>query len=306
MNETVKDCSPLPCTSDSECAAGMVCYTETLENCDTAAPTCPAGADCPAPADAGCQPVTYSGCVPQYLVPCETDADCGAGFNCQVEEDCACGGSTGSAGGSAGSSGSGAEPSPPYPDDAGAEKPAPDADGGAADPAPTPPDAPPSDGGCTCTPSTTKACNLKVIACSVDQGCLPGWTCGANPNGSCFASSDGTTGCTADPPLICLPPYADLGFQYAKGEDASGGGTVVTGTAGTTSTGEPPTADQGGSSAGSAGTASGASKDSSSGTESEDSGGCAVGHARGPLGASLGFAALAFLGLLGARRRRAR
>ena len=274
-NTTVQECSPLPCTSDAECADGMACFTDG----------------------------TQSGCVPQYVLPCQADADCGVGFNCVEEQDCACAG-TGSSGSSSGSAGSsGATPSSP-PDGGSADKPAPDADGGAADPAPPADElpVPPDSGTCTCTPSGSKVCNVRVLACSVDEGCPTSWTCGANPNGVCFANSDGTTGCTADPPMICLPPYYDLGFGTGASKGEDGGTTVGGGTAGSPSTGMPtdlPATDPG-----SAGSSHGSSN--AAANDSSDSGGCAVGHARGNLGATFGFAALAFFGLLGARRRRGR
>jgi len=308
----VQECSPLPCSSDSDCADGMACHTQTVENCDTA-PPCAAGQDCAA-TDTTCQPVTYSACVPQYVLPCQADADCGVGFTCVEEQDCACAGSSGSGTASSGSSGSsGGEPTPAA--DGGA---APDpADAGSADPALPPDPAPPPDqlpvppsDGCTCTPSGTMACNLKVIACSVDQGCPTGWTCGENPNGVCFVSSDGTTGCSADPPLICLPPYYDLSVGIGRGADTSstGTGTVGGGTAGAPSTGnpEPPAGNVGASTGGTTGSESGSTHAASSSSDSNDTGGCSVGRARGTFGAAFGFAALAFFGLLGARRRRTR
>lgn len=309
---TTPRCEPLPCTNDADCADGMVCYTTTTtQDCPTAPPC--AGDNCP---DAvPCTPEAFSACVPRYLVPCEQADDCGPGFSCDAEQECSCAGSTGSgssgsASGSAGASSSGtpAAGDAATPDPAPAPTPAPDVDAGMPDPgaeggmpAPEPADggAPPSD--CTCKPLDTKACNLKVVACSVDAGCLPGWSCQDNPYGACWASADGSSGCSADPPKICLPPYSDLvsvahDGSNAAGQDSGTGGSPT----GTPEEPVPPKEDTG-SSASSAGTTGAGSQPAAS----SDGGGCSIGRAPGSAGAAFGFAALACLGLLGARRRRA-
>src|SRR4051812_9042869 len=167
---TTQYCAPLPCESDTDCADDMVCYKQTQETCPTA-PPCAKGADCAAPADTACTSETISACVPRYLAPCEADADCGVGFTCEEEQECACSGSAGSSSGSSGSasgsggaaSGDGGSPAPAA--GTSGKDPAPPAD------APPPADAgtptPPSDAGtptppdCSCQPSGTKACNLK-------------------------------------------------------------------------------------------------------------------------------------------------
>jgi MYXO-CTERM domain-containing protein len=294
--EAYSYCSPLPCTSDSQCDDGMVCYSETREECDSAPPC--AGGDCPM-TEGTCTSVTESGCVPPYVLPCEADADCGVGFTCEAEMDCQCagsagGGSSGSSGGSAG--GSGAEPAPDEKAaaDAGAGDPAPPADDSGATPDGGAPD-------CTCQPSDRKSCSVKIVACSVDEGCPAGWTCGDNPSGSCWASSDGSSGCTpAEPAKICVPPYADvIGGGRGVAEDSGGSGTV---TGGVGETPEPPK----GSDDGSGANADPLSPSADDDTGGSDSDGCAIGHTPGSWHATIGFAALALAGLFGARRRRAR
>ncbi len=288
-DSTSSYCAPLPCTSDSQCGDGMVCYSETREECESAPPC--ADGDCPM-TDSVCSPVTESGCVPRYMLPCEADVDCGVGFTCEAEEECACSGG-GSSGGSAG--GSGAEPAPDEKaaPDGGAADPVPPSDGGEATPdggTPTPPE-------CVCTPTDRKSCSLKVVACSVDEGCPAGWTCGDNPNGVCWASSDGTSGCSADPAKICLPPYSDV-IGGGRGA-AEGGDGTSTGGIGVDPT---PVKGEDGSGAPANGSDASASDDDSGGS----SDGCAIGHAPRGWHATFGFAALALAGLLGARRRRSR
>ena len=46
--------------------------------------------------------------------------------------------------------------------------------------------------------------------------CPEGWSCIDNPNGECWASSDGSSGCTIDgPEKICAPPYFDQAQSLA-------------------------------------------------------------------------------------------
>lgn len=287
---TVETCEPLPCASDSDCADGMVCYTSTEQDCPTA-PACAKDQPCAQPADTACTTRTVSACVPKYLLPCATDTDCGAGFTCDEEQACGCSGSA-----SSGSSGAGGTPLPA-------------ADGGAGDatpPSSDPPEA--ADGGapppdCSCQPSGTKACNLKTVACSADADCPASFTCGNNPNGECFADANGNSGCTADPAKICLPPYAhtiSIGPVAKDGGEASGNsGTPTASGSGTQGSSVPPSSDTSGASAAS-------TSPKSDTPASEDGGGCSMAPAPGSVGTSLGFAALALVGLVGARRRRQR
>lgn len=292
MPSTYSYCAPLPCTDDSQCDTGMICYSETHEECESA-PPCAGNGDCPA-FEETCSTVTESACVPRYVAPCEEDADCGSGFTCDYEEDCVCSssGSSGSSGGSAGSSSSGGA-------SGSGEKPAPDA---GADP--TPP-ADGADGGtsdepdCICSKSTDrKTCSMKLVTCSVDEGCPSGWTCGDNPQRDCWASSDGTSGCNG-PEKVCLPPWSDV-FQHNRGSTSVGlGGEDA-----------PKGTDDGSTTSASGGSSnaapgSNAANDPSS-ASSEESGGCTIARSSHAFGATFGFAALALAGLFGARRRRSR
>jgi MYXO-CTERM domain-containing protein len=284
--ETYSYCAPLPCTDDSQCGDGMVCYSETHEECESAPPC--AGGDCPMTDVGGCTPVTESGCVPRYLLPCEADTDCGVGFTCEAEEECQCSGSGGSAGATPGDDGSDPAPDAKAAPDAGASDPAPPSDGEAA----TPDGGAPDMSECVCSKSDRKSCSLKIVACSVDEGCPAGWTCGDNPNGSCWQSSDGSSGCSADPAKICLPPYAEvIGGARGAAEDSGGFPTMTGGL------GESPTPSNGDD-----GSSATPSADDDSGGGNSD--GCAVGRGSGSWHATFAFAALALAGLFGARRRR--
>lgn len=246
---TVLACVPEPCSSDSDCDTDMVCLEQTQTECSGSgeAPACAPGEKCdaPPPEPADCNTVTTSQCVPRWTLPCATAANCGDGFSCVEQESCGCTGSSGGSSGSGGASSGGAtppstpgtEPAPPSsdpvppsdPDDSGSEDRAPDpkpnpATPPGAAPAPLPPD-------CSCEPSGVKACVLNEVACNADSDCPSGWTCGDNPEGVCWASSDGSMGCEpSDPPKLCLPPYMNLGGggYPTRGEDSSGGGSPTT------------------------------------------------------------------------------
>lgn len=336
---TVEYCAPLPCSSNADCASDMVCYSETHTECDDP-PPCAKDADCAAPADVACTSVTQSACVPRYVPPCGTDSDCGVGFTCEAQQDCSCGGSTGSAGGgptpssgsgSGSSSGSaGSSGSPAAPSDGGAADPLPAEDGGAAPPdtkmapdagAPPANEPPPE---CVCTPSKTKACKLVEVGCNAASDCPAGFTCEDNPSGSCWASSDGSSGCDVpDPAKICAPPYTDLVNGAGRAEDGGGELGVPTGSTGTGAP-EPP---KGGSGDGNSGTGGGSTGGSNSSAGSgaqaqsdpeaaphdaaQDSdettvthAGCSITNAPDATTASYGLVALGLAGLFGARRRR--
>jgi hypothetical protein len=265
-------CGDQTCPQRYECKAAPVACPDIAcapNDPDCAPPDCSGTVDtcvalaCSSDSECGDGMVCYtsasvSACVPKYLLPCQTEDDCGAGFTCDEEQACGCSGSAGSG--------------------------APMADAG------TPP---PAD--CSCQPTGTKACNLKIVACSADSDCAAGFTCDDNPSGVCASDANGASACSADPAKICLPPYARLFSNAHSPKDA----TDTSGNSGSGSTSGSP--------APSAPETSGAGTSPKSGADaSSDGGGCSFVPARNGLGTSLGFAALALAGLAGARRRRAR
>jgi len=325
---TVLYCSPLPCSTDADCAADMVCYSESHSECNDP-PPCAKGADCAAPADTTCTTVTQSACVPRYVPPCQSDSDCGTGFTCEEQEECSCGGSTGSGGGSkpgsgsgSGSAGSGSAGTPSdagaAPSDDDAAEPTPGADGGSAEPPPDSKMAPdagapvPSDPPeCTCTPSGVKACKLTVVGCAAASDCPSGFTCEDNPSGSCWASSDGSSGCDVpDPAKICAPPYTDL-LDGARADDA-GGELGIPGSNTDPSDPEPPkgSATGGSGATGGNGATDGNNvpaehaSDNASGRDVVTHGGCAIASTPRTSNVGYGLLALGLAGLFGARRRR--
>jgi hypothetical protein len=263
-------CRPGPCTSDSDCDPAMRCVTEQRSVCTGGTAPCakPDGGepDCPAPEPVECVIETVSACLPKYLGACERAADCGEGFTCEPVEQCSCGGSAG------------ARPED-APDGGGAFAPA---DGG-ADPVP------PED--CECQPTDTNHCVLIETACTAATDCPSGWTCGENPEGVCSSGPDGSSCTPADPPLVCMPPFSDLGGGRGIGEDGNAEPDLP---GGTDAGAEPPAT-------------SGSGHDHAAeddGAMSSEHGGCTVNRASGaPSGALFGLA-LAALGLTLARRRR--
>jgi MYXO-CTERM domain-containing protein len=203
--QAVSSCTPLPCTADSDCASGMVCFAQTTDNCagtTVAEPACPPNEKCaePAPTPETCTSTTTRSCVPRYLLPCTTASDCGDGFTCAPDEVGSC-------------SGGGSVPSE---------------DGG-----PVPPPPPPV---CTTTTLSTSHCSANTVVCSSASDCPSGWTCEVAPqaisNIACAvpASIDGgpvASDCDPGPlqptQMQCAPPYADLGSSGAFGETRSAG-----------------------------------------------------------------------------------
>lgn len=165
------------CTTDTDCAQGMVCHSQTVTTCSGGGTTlpCPANTICEKPptTDPTCVDSVVSQCTYQWQLPCNADADCGAGFVCQPRTVGMCSGSTGVAGvgsGSATSSGTGSA-STGTGGGAGstgapvAQPPVMVVDAGA--PAPV----------CTTTTSFPGDCRPKVSTCSSDADCPAPWTC---------------------------------------------------------------------------------------------------------------------------------
>ncbi len=210
---TYYQCAPAPCSADADCGVGMVCFSSTREECSggTTAPACAANAlDCTATAPdvttESCTTTNLQQCIPRYLLPCTTATDCGPGFICEETIEMACAGSGGSTGVAEPTTGASTV-------DSGA--------GGAASTTATSVDGNGTSSSSTADTTTTVectgtltgqfACKLQLIACTTAAGCPAGFTCLENPSGSCSSSSTGESSCTvADPPMLCMPPYADL------------------------------------------------------------------------------------------------
>ena len=291
VSETISSCQSIDCSSDSDCAEGMACETVTTEHCaDTA---CPADGECPK-TETSCEPESRNYCVPKYMLPCAADADCGAGFSCVELESCGCSGSSGGGGssepspGGAPSDGGGSDSFAPADPDADPAE-VPPSEGSGEEPAERPAD----DGSCACEPSGEFACVLDRIACASDADCAAGFTCEDNPEGVCWASPDGDSGCTEpDPPMLCMPPYSDLYGGVGRSE----GGL----------TGQPESPSVGpvaGSDDGNPAGESDADDNAATGGEQSESGGCSL-AAAGSGSAPWGITVLALLGIVGLRRRR--
>jgi hypothetical protein len=282
--QVIKGCMPGPCSMNSDCATGMVCYANSYTNCPAPEPlpSCPPNADCAEPAfDGGmCTTTTVKSCVPQYDLPCTIDSDCGDGFTCVPDTTTACSG-----GGSAGSGGVGGLPaSPPSSPpvellDAGT------VGVGAIDGSSPPPS-------CTTTTGPGSSCQAKTIPCASVTDCPPTWTCVAQAqpvSNVCVGPvslDGGAVSCGAPDPgptqMLCQPPYTDLG-------PASAGGTL----SGTGSAPLPATASNGATANGGTG--------GSSVAPAGESGGCQVGT---PGSSSRGIPLVALLGLAAMFRRR--
>lgn len=285
VTEEFKSCRPAPCSADSDCADGLVCYTHTESNCAPIA--CAPGQTCPQPV---CEAKTESACLPRYMLPCTTANDCGSGFRCEAAEICSCSG-----GGSAPSSGSGSSGSA----------------GSGATPTPTPEPEP----DCSCEPSAQKSCSATPTPCTADSDCASGWTCAtftsksdctnpATPEPNSGASGGAASGapapdCAAPVEVKqCMPPYYALidgvrGVGHGASDGPSVGGSAQEPSGGVI----PPLA--AGDDKGSNNASDGESASSTS------SAGCSVTHGVG--NASFTLALFGVLGVFSAlRRRRAR
>jgi len=283
--QTFSSCVAVPdaCTTNADCSAGMVCYAYTYEECSGEASACAPGQDCPPPPPPECTTHSESACIPQYVLPCQTAADCGAGFECKPEEICQCSGGGGTPPPSDGADGAGGAPDEPAPE-----------------PFPEP--------SCSCEPTGTNYCAIIEKACENDAECPADWTCGNNPEGVVCggAAEPAEPGGTPVPPdcgstepeKVCLPPYAETVIGVSRGDSESGGGSDVPVLAGD---------DNAGSQAG-LGEGAPADPTTSSGgpdlgaDDGSDKGGCSVG---GPSSSSAAWLSLLGLAaLLRGRRRR--
>jgi len=184
-------CAPSSCATDADCGAFMVCAPLETTQCSVSPPAevCAPNTDCsppattdPAGATSNCTTTTYHQCTPRWQLPCQTAADCGAGFTCDEQQSCGCSGGGSIGGGATPSSGSSTPPAMPQ--------------------------APPN---CTCTGTGTSACAVIPTVCDTDAECLPGWTCQVIPSvRSCTLSPDGQPSCDPPPAVTknCAPPYS--------------------------------------------------------------------------------------------------
>ncbi|MEC9071957.1 MAG: MYXO-CTERM sorting domain-containing protein, partial [Myxococcota bacterium] len=247
-----------------------------------------------------CETVDLPGfCGPQWLAPCEVDADCGGtGFACVEDEVCWATGSDSSAGsmGSSGSAGDmSTDPAPPEDEEAEDKKPAPGDDEGDDDEF--------EESGCEGT--GTFYCEIQEIPCTDSADCPTGWDCLENSEAAvsvsmavpCDVDEDGNEDCPeaeaepaepADISSLCFPAGYEDYASWGEGDlsiaaenaanDADPGST-------TNPTG-PEDGQEGGESA------------SNSSSSSSDDGGCAG----GPQPLSALWLALALVALAVRRR----
>lgn len=220
-----RSCVPGPCQTNADCGAGLVCATYEQPCASTALPCTPDGY-CPEPEP--CEATTISVCAPQWVLPCETAADCGAGFECEASEICSCSAGTNST-----------EPAQGGGSDGGAPQ----------DALPETPREPEAD--CTCEPSGTNHCVAVEVACDDASACPAGWTCErmmydtpcaipepADDGGAEFAPPDSEekNPCAAEPAPpsqgVCYPPHSvDFDAGIPRGDDDASNPQYEAGTA---------------------------------------------------------------------------
>ena len=198
--QPVATCQLASCQSDADCGQDMVCRSSSFTSCSASgsAPVkCDPGATTcepvPPPPPPKCEETTVSQCIFKWQLPCNADADCGAGFVCQPNVTTACSGVAGSTGtktatGSAGSGVGGAS-------------------GGVEVPLPTPPSLPrdagtPTAPECKVETSFPGYCQAKATSCNVDSDCPSNWICVESVvrSGGGVVSSGGASG-TGDEPV---------------------------------------------------------------------------------------------------------
>lgn len=202
----VYQCQPKTCQTDSECGAGMVCFTETSTACSggAAVPPCPPNSDCPAPVktETMCTTTTRSTCAFKWQLPCQNDASCGDGFTCHPTVIGACSGSAGvgSAGSASGDGGAGAG----------------SATASAGDRPPSSAPSIPGDASvpeCTTVMSFPGYCTPTRTSCVADSDCPAGWTCIDEP--PAMSGSGVATPVKGAPAPAPVPVAADAGAPPA-------------------------------------------------------------------------------------------
>ena len=222
----VMRCQLAPCATVADCGPDMVCDSHTVTSCPTSPgsvkcdPT--TGCDAGAPDPVACTDTISSLCAYKWQLPCNADADCGAGFTCQPSVMGICSGSSGSApnggtgtasAGTGGGSGSTGVPAPlPVAMDAGTLTPV----------------------TCQTITSFPGSCQPKATTCAVNTDCPSVWTCVASNVGTAVSGGTATGGTATSggsapvalpdggapvvvpPPvtttvLTCQPPYSATG-----------------------------------------------------------------------------------------------
>jgi hypothetical protein len=210
-DEEIFACVPSACESDAECGENMRCFEYEAADCPDQ-PACPPGEPCDEPDPPDCTTTTTASCAPNWALPCERDADCGAGFECVERESCQCSGS-----------GGGVDPVT--------------LDGGKAE-------FPMDEMGeldCSCEPSGEFYCRVLATECERDGDCPEDWICEPDEASACGggtvdldpASLDaGQAGAVDDDcgdetdALVCTPSelYRYIG-DYHLGDDQANGET---------------------------------------------------------------------------------
>lgn len=254
-SSTTTACVRASCEADVDCGADMVCATFENESCSEDAAPCAVDETCPRVVDTPCTTETVRECTPKWELPCATAADCGEGFTCveSIIQWCSGGASVVDT-----------------------------ASGGADD------SAEPTE--CGSDPTGEFYCKVVETACTVDGDCPENWTCVANPNGMCWADTDGNSGCDVpDPARLCQPPYSDR--EYFGGLNLAGEAAGIgSATNGLSDNGVPATSD---------GTPEAGTEPSSN----EPQSGCSIGPTLTGPASSASAWLLGLLAVLGIRRR---
>lgn len=300
---TVMQCQPLPCRADSDCATGMVCHTESATTCSgggsAVSSPCPPNTICPplpAPEPTTCTTTTTSLCTFKWQLPCNTDAECGDAFTCEIgcEGIAAGGGSVGSGAGGATTVSTGkANPSSTSANDVGVAT------------------APP-----VCTPSFPGWCQARATRCTADADCPADWSCVAAPVPVAVPGGSGPGSTAVDvtvAPTSGTPPMAVVKVCQSPAGFGVKGGTSAGGSDASSGSSTPTTGANGGNggNAGNVGTTSGPTPTKPGATPptnpetaspSGASSGCRA--VAGGQSSMLGLGVLGLLLALGTRRRR--
>jgi MYXO-CTERM domain-containing protein len=262
-------------------------------------------------------------CAYRWQLACNTDGDCGAGFNCVPSVQVTCptrsGGGTpssGSSSGAGGSASSGGAATPPTKDGDGTVGGTGGGTGGSTG----------SVAECTTTTAFPGSCQPKVTTCSADSDCPSAWTCRELPTaGGTGVGSGGNTGtagplpadqplstptvATTTPPpdstatqMVCVSPYGAVARDASPPSGGPTSGGTTTGSSGSSNGGSggtsgAPTA---------APTEKGGAQATDDAHDTSSAGGCAVAANDAPNVTSSLAAGLMLVGLIVGARRRSR